>query len=368
MERIKRNLTCLTTLVVLSTYIPTVYAESDSEAVLMRTENQNQVEIDAATDGREEEATPMEAVEFKVDETSQEIRGESAEEIEITDEALKQVLLEAVQANGYHALTNESLATIETLDAEGLGISNLKGLNHLTQLRSLELSNNEITDLTPIQSIVTLEKLKLEANQIEHVESLANLTKLTLLSLRNNSVRDLSSLSQLTKLEKLDVRGNSLTSIDVVAHFSQLKELNLRENAVEVLTPIEQLTELIELNIHTNQISDISPLRNLTKLEAITMRRNQISDLTVLAHLPQLRDLNARDNQITSIEALRNHRFLTVRLNLRGNPGLTDFSPVASYYDQIDDVDFVIRNPGSDLADLDLLDGEARLSSLQKKD
>ena len=104
------------------------------------------------------------------------------------------------------------------------------------------------------------------------------------------------------------------------------------------------------------------------KLESITMRRNQISDISVLANLPLLKDLNLRDNQITSIEALRNHQFLTVRLNLRDNEGLTDLSPVASYYDQIEDVDFVIpQTGGKDLSDLDLLEGEARSASLTQR-
>ncbi|GAF15579.1 internalin G [Bacillus sp. JCM 19045] len=146
-----------------------------------------------------------------------------------------------------------------------------------------------------------------------------------------------------------------------------MTELNLRENAVSDLTPLTRLTNLIELNLHTNRVNDLRPLTDLVKIEYLTMRRNQISDISVLANLTQLRDLNLRDNQLTSIEALRNHQQLIERLNLRDNPGLTDFSPVQSYYDEIADVDFVIADTEKNFDDLTLLTGESRLRTIQNQ-
>ncbi|MEY8749949.1 DUF2252 family protein [Alkalicoccobacillus gibsonii] len=291
-----------------------------------------------------------------------------AEVVSIEDEKLAELLLDQVAANGFEELTTEAMESITELEATGAGISNINGIGHATNLTTLNLSENQISDLTPLQELTKLEDLKLESNQVTNVSPLSSLTSLKKLNLRTNSVKDLNPLQPLEQLEKLDVRENGLSSIEVVAHFPKLKELNLRENAVSNLEPIRGLTELVELNLHTNHVQDLDPLRELVKLEVITMRRNQVSDISVLANLPLLKDLNLRDNQITSIEALQNHQFLTVRLNLRDNPGLTDFSPVASYYDQIEDVDFVISaDNGKDLEDLDLKDGEERIAILTKR-
>ncbi|MDQ0208497.1 DUF2252 family protein [Alkalicoccobacillus murimartini] len=302
-------------------------------------------------------------------ETYEEMATTEVEEVHIQDESLKEVLIENVKLNGFDQLTKESLEGLTEIEgADGRNIKDLSGLEFAINLEKIDLSNNQIQDLSPLKRLTEVKDLKLESNQITNIESLSTFIQLTKLNLRTNSVKDLSPLSDLIHLEKLDVRENGLSSIDVVSNLKALKELNLRENAVTNLEPISGLTELIELNIHTNQISDITPLTNLTKLEVITMRRNQISDISVLANLPLLKDLNLRDNQITSIEALANHQFLTVRLNLRDNPGLIDLSPVASYYDQIEDVDFVIpKDDSKDLSDLDLLDGEERSNTLTKR-
>ncbi|WP_260682072.1 DUF2252 family protein, partial [Alkalicoccobacillus porphyridii] len=302
----------------------------------------------------------------------EDIREEQAEpeqiELDIPDETLKGILLKQVQSNGFEQLTQEALESItELAGARGSGIKSLEGLQYAKHLSIADLRENQITDLTPLESLTELEDLRIASNQITSVKALADLTLMKRLDLRSNSVKDLSPLSELKQLEILDLRENGLSDIRVVASFSQLKELNLRENAVSDLHPIRELVELVELNIHTNEVQDISPLEELVKLESITMRRNQISDISVLANLPLLKDLNLRDNQITSIESLRNHQFLTVRLNLRDNPGLTDFTPVASYYDQIEDVDFVIPKIPTDLSDLDLLDGDSRIASLTKR-
>ncbi|MCM2676980.1 leucine-rich repeat domain-containing protein [Alkalicoccobacillus plakortidis] len=331
-------------------YSPTSFAEQVEEI--------DEVEQEQMEEINESEESEVQEKELK-----------ESEVLAIADEKLEEVLFENVQSNGFDQLTKEALASLTELSgAKERGIRNLSGLEHAINIVELDLTNNQVHDLSPLQELTQLEDLKLEANQITDVTSLSKLTNLKKLSLRTNSVKDLSPLHTLHQLEKFDVRENGLSSIEVVSNFIQLKELNLRENAVNDLEPIRGLTELTELNIHTNEISDLSALTHLTKLEVITMRRNQISDISVLANLPLLNDLNLRDNQITSIEALRNHQFLTVRLNLRDNPGLTDFSPVSSYYDLIEDVDFVIpKDDSKDLSDLDVKDGELRLATLTKR-
>ena len=65
-------------------------------------------------------------------------------------------------------------------------LTNVKGLENLTKLRSLSLNKNQLTD----------------------VKSLEKLTKLTWLSLNYNKLTDVKGLEKLKQLEYLDLRNN----------------------------------------------------------------------------------------------------------------------------------------------------------------
>jgi len=53
----------------------------------------------------------------------------------------------------------------------------------LTNLKNLRLSNNEITDLTPLTGLTKLESLNLNSNKITDISPLKGLTDLKYLSL-----------------------------------------------------------------------------------------------------------------------------------------------------------------------------------------
>ncbi|MBM7839352.1 uncharacterized protein (DUF2252 family) [Alkalihalobacillus xiaoxiensis] len=334
--------------------------ETEEELLNTSTETDLDEPVEQDEDTHEVAETPAET-------TQSEDTSTSTTAIEIPDEELQSIILATLADHGYDEITTESVQTITTLDARSAGIQNLDGIQHLSELEALDLRENAVTDITPLANLTKLTELNLASNQLETVGALTDLTQLKEIDLRNNSIRGLTPLTNLTQLEKLDLRGNAIESIAPLANLTELTELNLRENAVSDLTPLARLTNLIELNLHTNQVNDLSPLKDLVKIEYLTMRRNHITDISVLAELTQLRDLNLRDNQLTSIEALRNHQQLTERLNLRDNPGLTDFSPVQSYYDLIADVDFVIASTEKNFDDLTLLTGESRLSAIQNQ-
>ena len=52
-------------------------------------------------------------------------------------------------------LTDDDLRKISTLEAKGRKIQNLAGLEKCTNLLLLDLSNNEISDLTPIKGLTS---------------------------------------------------------------------------------------------------------------------------------------------------------------------------------------------------------------------
>ena len=61
-------------------------------------------------------------------------------------------------------------------------------LASLTNLTSLGLENNQISDIKPLASLTNLTKLYLEDNQISDIKALESLTNLTELYLNENPI------------------------------------------------------------------------------------------------------------------------------------------------------------------------------------
>ena len=154
------------------------------------------------------------------------------------------------------ALTENDLASLDTLNAGGLGIVNLTGLEHATGLKYLKLNHNSITNLGPLAGLDSLTYLNLYANY---------------------TITDLDPLKALTGLETLAIGGNPLNGN--VAPLKGLTKLKgLRANAIGLKndglkTLAHNLTALEGLNISGNRgLSDFSPLTCLTKLKGLTLR------------------------------------------------------------------------------------------------
>lgn len=73
-------------------------------------------------------------------------------------------------------------------------INNISGIEHATNLTSLNLSKNLIHDISPLTKLKKLRVLKVDNNQITNIQPLAEMTNLKELSLSNNPIKDMSSV------------------------------------------------------------------------------------------------------------------------------------------------------------------------------
>ena len=112
-------------------------------------------------------------------------------------------LVYTLTIDGYPARTDQT-----ELDLSGRGISDLKGLERLEKLESLNLSQNQISNLYSLEISASRDKLKS-------------------LNLAFNRISDLSSLLELKALENLVLYGNPLESEQPLLHMSWLKRLNV---------------------------------------------------------------------------------------------------------------------------------------------
>jgi small GTP-binding protein len=118
------------------------------------------------------------------------------------------------------------------------------------------------------------------------------------LILNDNQLTDISALQSLTQLKTLDLSHNQLTDISALQSLAQLNTLWLSYNQLTDISALQSLTELKTLDLNCNQLTDISALQSLTQLKTLDLSHNQLTDISALKSLTQLNTLNLVNNKI----------------------------------------------------------------------
>ncbi len=107
-----------------------------------------------------------------------------------------------------------TVQTVHTLVCSGKGVQSLQGLQQLPALKNVNLSHNELSDLSPLAEVKGLEVLYATNNSIESVDALTELPQLSAVSLRSNQLSDGDVFYTLPELKKLYVQGNIELDLD----------------------------------------------------------------------------------------------------------------------------------------------------------
>ena len=215
-------------------------------------------------------------------------------------------------------ITREALKALGELAVVGKGIENIEGLEAAVNLTRLDLSYNQIGDISPLASLTYLTQLDLRSNAISDISPLVSLARLTRLDLWNNQISDITPIKLRMNLTRLDLGNNQISDITPLASLIYLKELWLGNNQISDITPLTSRTKLTNLDLGNNQIIDASPLASLVKLKELDLGNNQICDVTPLAPLIKLRGLHLGSNQIRDVGPLVSLTKLD-RLDLKSN-------------------------------------------------
>jgi Leucine-rich repeat (LRR) protein len=124
-------------------------------------------------------------------------------------------------------------------------ITNARVFLHFPSLKSLELNDQNITDLFPLTQLPNLKILYLGNNGLTNAH--------------------LDAFKDFNKLEELYLWGNKLESIHNLAHLTNLRALTFNNNKIKDISPIVSLHKLYYLVGSTNEIEDIRPLAILEK-------------------------------------------------------------------------------------------------------
>lgn len=155
-------------------------------------------------------------------------------------------------------------------------------------LTSLTVGSEQIGSVVGLEYATNLTTLELPVNWITDISPLASLANLNRLVLNNNGISDLTPLAGLTQLEHIDMHDNCIGDLTPLAGLSQLRKLVLRRNRLRDLTPLAGLPEIEALHFEANDISDISPLAALTNLTLVDLCDNPLNNDAYSVYIPQI--------------------------------------------------------------------------------
>ncbi|MCB2230315.1 leucine-rich repeat domain-containing protein [bacterium] len=207
----------------------------------------------------------------------------SDEVVGFPDVALESAIREAI-GKPTGDIYRSDLTSLDTLIADGQGISSLVGLENCANLIILHLIDNDVTALDPISGLLSLVDLNLQGNNVTDISPLVGLANLLYLQLTGNPIDDLEPLSSLTQLRLLAISLVGADSIGSLSSLGSLQYLFMTGNNIDDLTPLSGLTELVTLFAGYNAVEDLAPLQGLTQLITLDLRYNQIVDIQPLVN------------------------------------------------------------------------------------
>ena len=155
-------------------------------------------------------------------------------------------VVEYYDTNKDSSLSDTEIAAVEEIDCYDKGISNLKGIEYFTALRSLNCGYNQLTSLD-VSKNTALTNLYCSRNQLTALDVSKN-TALTCLDCRSSQLTALD-VSKNTALTYLDCGNNQLTSLDVSKN-TALTDLDCDKNQLTSLDVSN--TDMDELNCDDN--------------------------------------------------------------------------------------------------------------------
>ena len=229
------------------------------------------------------------------------------------------------------SLSDTEIAAVEEIDCYDKGISNLKGIEYFTALRSLSCGRNQLTSLD-VSKNTALTYLHCSYNQLTSLDVSKN-TALTKLYCYNNQLTSLD-VSKNTALTYLDCWGNSLTKLDVSKN-TALTYLDCGYNQLTALD-VSKNTALTYLSCSYNQLTTLDVSKN-TALTDLLCHNNQLTTLDVSKNTALTR-LRCHNNQLTSLDVSNTDmKYLYCSVNIYqiivGNDRTFDLSTLPGNFD-----------------------------------
>lgn len=169
----------------------------------------------------------------------------------------------------YYRVDITGLELLEHIKREANLINERIGLNSKNLKKSKPLINQKYQEsIKPTEIKLTINDVierarkinnkvakKLEIVFSEHALN-TELKKIKSLNLKNCNLNEISIFNQLDNIEKLDLGNNNIKDVSPISSLTKIKYLNLGDNNIDDIQCLENLTSLKLLKIGTNKIKD----------------------------------------------------------------------------------------------------------------
>ena len=122
-----------------------------------------------------------------------------------------------------------------TLDLTAKGITDIreiKGLENLSRLQILKLSDNKIFEISGLENLKSLQKLYLFGNEISEIKNIDNLENLQELYLNNNKIKEIKGIRNLGKIKLINLNNNLITKSEALNELQSLMLLSIYGNPI----------------------------------------------------------------------------------------------------------------------------------------
>ena len=252
------------------------------------------------------------------------------ESVHIPDPNLRAAIAEVLGKASDAPITAEEITRLTYLDAAGMDIRNLEGLQFATNLTVLRIGDNPILDLSPLAGLTKMREIHFRDTLVLDLSPLASLYDLEVINASGTRISSLIPLAGLKNLQRLDILHSDITDLSPLAGLTNLTRLRLYDSKATDLSPLKGLTKLRWLGLtHTDNISDISPLKGLTKLRTLDLTNtDNISDISPLSGLTDLEHLGLAKTDISDVSPLAG--LVNLETLILNQNRIVDVSPLAS--------------------------------------
>lgn len=196
---------------------------------------------------------------------------------EIRGMPLKTLVLRNIKATDFSLIGNMNLVTadfshtsfrnmammrvtfLESLNLEDTSETRLTNLRGCTRLKSLNIANTMIRDISPLKGLA-LERLNISNTKIQDINPISEM-ELQDLAMRGVSVKDYSFLGRMP-LKRLDISDTKIRDLEMLRNVSTLEELYVANNPVESIQSLSGL-QLAVIDLSDTKVGDLTVLSSM---------------------------------------------------------------------------------------------------------
>lgn len=237
---------------------------------------------------------------------------------------LSRNLLLTFDKNGDGKLDKTEVEAITEINIKGLGIKSLKGVEYVnfTNVRKLDCSDNELTELPVAGFFTNLEEIDFSNNQLTGRIELNKCKKLRILKGSGNMLEEVAFENSV--LESVDLSNNQLTRFQCSYNTSTLKSVNVANNLLSESSGFScsDNAVLTDWNVSNNNLKYVY-LHSTPMLENYNVSGNPLVELTLFGagYGTALKTLDASNTALSSLDISGNMSLQS--LNVMGCATLT---------------------------------------------